>query len=153
MSLPYDTRRALETIAAELRTNAAAAKDTAARHEIDDRTDDAERWAGRADGLMEAHGLVMAALTAGQPSLCIGDEVRFLWPEQAAPQLVDIDCHYDVMHVQDGMVAVKRVIWRSRGEMRGAWHWAPLTAVERVHLNTPRCPDEPSQAWVPEGGA
>lgn len=151
MSLPYDTRRALDQLATTLRQRANASQQTAWSGPDDHQP--ISYWTGRADGFMEAHGLVMAALTADLPPISVGDEVRFLWPEQAAPQLVDIDCHYDVMHVQDGMVAVKRVIHRPRGEMRGAWHWAPLTAVERVHLNTPRCPDEPSQAWAPKDGA
>lgn len=147
------SRRVLDAVAAELRLQSAAAKDAASRHELDDRTHAAEHWAGRAVGLMEAHGIIMAAITAGQPSLCIGDEVRFLWPSQATPALADIDCHYDVMAVENGMVAVKRTIYRPRGEMRGAWHRAPITAVERVDLNGHRCPDTHPLASTMEGGA
>lgn len=153
MTRPDISRAALDGIAADLRAMADAAKESATRYEIEGDADNAEHWTGRAAGLMDAHSIAMAALTAGQPPISIGDEVRFLWPSQATPALTNIDSHYDVMHVENGMVAVKRTIYRPRGEMRGAWHWAPLSAVERVDVKGHRCFGELSGPAVTEGGA
>lgn len=147
-------RRDLDRLASDLREYAADAKDAAAQADIDNADDsvcDAEHWAGRAADLMNIHGRIMAVLTADRLPVHPGDEVHFLWPDQATPALADIDCHYDVMRVENGMAAVQRTIYRARGEMRGAWHWSPLTAVERVSVGH-RCPDTPVFSTM-EGGA
>jgi len=148
MSRPDISRRILDDYATELRRQAHAAKSLAAQA-----GDTGQPWAGRAQGLMEAHGPIMAVLTAGQTPISIGNEVRFLWPSQATPALTNIDSHYDVMRVENGMVAVKRTIYRQRGEMPGAWHWAPLSAVERVDLHGHRCFGETPGLHATEGGA
>lgn len=90
-------------------------------------------------GGIAANLRALAAPTAERKTIEVGNEVRFLRPEQARPALTNTDSHYDVMHVEDGMVAVKRTLYRARGEMRSAWHWAPLTAVERVDVKGHRC--------------
>lgn len=152
MTRPDISRHALDVYATGLRLNAKAATNLAATPDVDNRNEAAEHWAGYANGLMEAHQMLMAILTADQPTISVGDEVRFLWPSQATPALTNIDSHYDVMKVENGMVAVKRTIYRPRGEMRGAWHWAPLTAVERCS-DGHRCPTANSVVANVEGGA
>ena len=152
MSHPSFSRHTLDSYAANLRRAANAAKESAARADINDRNTDAKHWEGRIAGLMEAHSMIMAILTAGDPQISIGDEVAFDWPDQATPALTDIDAHYDVIQIRDGMVGVKRAIYRSRTAMRGqVHHWAPLTAVHRVHLDGNLCPLPPAMAV--EGGA
>lgn len=135
------SRHTLDVYATELRRQADAAKEIAARADVENRTGDAEHWEGRRAGLMEAHGLIMAVLTKGCPPIRPGDEVAFDWPDQAHPPLPNLDSHFDVIEVRDGMVGVKRVMHRPRAEMYG-WvhHWAPLTAVHRVHLDGNLCP-------------
>lgn len=152
MSRTDISRHVLDAYATELRRQADASKAVAARAEADGRETDAEHWTGRAQGVMEAHQVLMALLTADQPTISVGDEVRFLWPSQATPALTNIDSHYDVMKVENGMVAVKRTIYRPRGDMRGAWHWAPLTAVERCS-DGHRCPTANPVFGAAEGGA
>lgn len=146
MTRPEISRHVLDVYATELRRQADAAEALA------DMAGDGQPWTGRARGLMEAHGLLMNMLAAGQAPITLGAEVRFLSPEQAKPQLADIDAHYDVMQIRDGMVAVKCTIYRPRGDMPGARHWAPLTAVECCS-DGHRCPtaDPAFAAW--EGGA
>lgn len=146
------SRSVLDNLATELRRQADASKAVAVHADAVGDNAGAVRAAGCVQGLMEAHGLIMAILTARQPSISVGDEVRFLWPSQATPALTNIDSHYDVMAVKNGMVAVKRTIYRPRGEMRGAWHWAPLTAVEHC-TDGHRCPDTNPVIAAMEGGA
>lgn len=145
-------RHALEYYALTLRRNADTAKNTAAHARAAGSTEDADRWIGQHAGLMQAHGLAMGLLTAGREPIVVGDEVAFDWPSHAKPSLTDIDAHYDVIEIRDGMVGVKRTIYRPRAAMQGAvHHWAPLTAVHRVHLDGNLCPT-PDQAVTVDGG-
>lgn len=59
------SRRAIDSLVADLGTMAAAAKNSAANYDLEGRTDDAEHWAGRAAGLAEAHDMIVAALNNG----------------------------------------------------------------------------------------
>lgn len=117
------SRDVLDVYATELRRQADAAKTVATC------TVDPENWTGRAQGLMEAHGLIMAILTAGQPQISVGDEVRIVQPGHATPTLLWPDATYDVTEIQHGIVTVQRSIHRDHDD-GGALHQAPLTAIE-----------------------
>lgn len=151
MSLPYATRRALDQLATTLRQWADASQQTSWSGPDDHQP--TSYWTGRADAFMEAHGLIMAALTADMPPICVGDEITVQWPGQVEGlPLTNTDAHFDVLEVRDGMVGFARTINRGRPCASYVNHWAPVTAVKRVS-DGHRCPDEPSQASAPEGGA
>ncbi len=148
MNLDYTTRTALAAIAANLRANATTAKDAAASYDAQTDVDhNAGHWGGVAHGLMEAHGIVIAVLTAGRDPINIGDEVVFDWFDDV--ELPDIDAHYRVIDIANGMITVQRAIHGYRDVYPR--YRAPLTA---VHKTSPghRCPALDVQA-TPAGGA
>ncbi len=148
MNLDYTTRTVLAAIASTLRANASAAKNVAALYDTEGNSD-AEHWGGLAQGLMEAHGIVIAALTADREPIDVGDEVVFDWLDDVEPRLPDIDAHYRVIDIANGMITVQRAIHGYRDVYPR--HRAPLAA---VHKTSPghRCPALAIEA-TPAGGA
>lgn len=136
MRLDYAVRRDLDHLAADLRQRAADAKNSAARRA----------------GLMEAHGQIMAVLTADLPPINVGDEITVQWPDQVEGlPLTNLDAHFDVLEIRDGIVGFARTINRGRPCGSYANHRAPLTAVKRCS-DGHRCPDAQPTALTATGG-
>ncbi len=145
----YSARHTLDMLATYLRACAADAKNAAANHGLLENNAAAEHWIGRAQGLMDAHGTIMAILTAGREPIDVNDEVVFDYPSGPGWQLPDIDAHYRVIDVANGMITVQRAIHGYRDVYPR--HRAPLAA---VHKTSPghRCPALAIEA-TPAGGA
>jgi hypothetical protein len=89
MTRPDISRAALDGIAESLRQQASAASETAARAEADNRTGDAEHWAGRSDALTEAHGLITGLLGNDQVTYHI--LATLTWPRGAGSGMWSCD--------------------------------------------------------------